>query len=136
MKIFPILLTLTPALLTAGLVFVVHAIPAIRIKANELMQKSPAVDRLREVTHDLSLLGSAAGAYFGYTEQDPQMYAFTVAWFVMFYTLANKFAFRVHELAERDAAKGHRKMAGTVRSIAQQVVRAELDRSIEENPKG
>lgn len=87
------------------------------------------VDRGREIAHDLSVLGSGAAAYIGCRDEDIVLIAFTFAWFVAFSTIANRAALWATELRDRDEKKAHRKMAGTMRSIARDVVRAELERS-------
>ncbi|NCT98694.1 MAG: hypothetical protein GXD23_15110 [Comamonadaceae bacterium] len=124
---FQILAVLAPVSLLAMLVFKA-ALPALRRKLEVLEQQPYAVSRMREVAHDFSAIGSAAGTYFGYKETDILMFAFTLAWFIVFYTLANRYAKLEADLQERESAKAHRKMAGTVRGIAQSVFRAEFER--------
>lgn len=124
-----ILAALAPGVLTAVLGLVVTLWEPIKMRLQEYREVPELMERVREIAHDLSLLGSGAAAYIGYRDEDIVLIAFTVAWFATFSTFANKAAIRAGNLRERDEMKAHRKMAGTVRSIARDVVRAELERS-------
>lgn len=128
MKILHILAALAPGLFTAVLGFVVTAGPMMARKVRAFLSVPELVERLREVFHDLSMVGSAAGVYIGFRDSDISLVLFTLMWFYVFGWLSNRAALRAAELREREAVKAHRKMAGTVRSIARDVVRAELDR--------
>lgn len=124
-----ILAALAPGMLTAVLGLVVTLWEPMKMRLQEYREVPELMERVREIAHDLSLLGSGAAAYIGYRDEDIVLIAFTFAWFVTFSTFANKAALRAGKLRERDEMKAHRKMAGTVRSIARDVVRAELERS-------
>jgi hypothetical protein len=124
-----ILVALAPGMLTAVLGLVVTLWEPMKMRLKEYREVPEMVERVREIAHDLSLLGSGAAAYIGYRDEDIVLIAFTFAWFVAFSTIANRAALWATELRERDEVKAHRKMAGTVRSIARDVVRAELERS-------
>jgi hypothetical protein len=126
---YQILAALAPGLLTAALCLVVTLWAPMKLRLKEYREVPELVERVREIAHDLSLLGSAAAAYFGYHGEDILLISFTIAWFVAFSMVANKAALRAAKLRKRDEMTAHRKMAGTVRSISRSVFRTELERS-------
>ena len=102
--------------------------PALRRKFEELDQSAAAVSRMRELTHDFSMLRSTILALVGYKFSDGIVVAFSVAWFVAFYALANRFAEREVELANDSAEEAEARQLKTMRSIAYTVVRSEARR--------
>ena len=125
-QILAALAALAPGMLTAVLYLVVTLWEPMKQRLREYREVPELVERVREIAHDLSLVSSAAAAYFGYQGADILLISFTFAWFVAFAMFPNKAALRAAKLEEMNA---HRKMAGTVRSIACSVFRTELERS-------
>lgn len=128
-----ILVALTPGLLTAVLGLVVVLWTPMKNRLKEYSEVPALLERVREISHDLSLLGSAAFAVLGYQGEDILLIPFTLAWFVTFSKFANSAALRAEKLRELEDKKAHRRMAGTMRSIARSVMRAELDRRAEDS---
>lgn len=130
---YQILAALAPGVLTAILCLVVVLWEPMKSRLREYSEVPELMERVREISHDLSMLGSAAAAVLGYQGEDIVLISFTFAWFITFSQFADKAALRAAKLRELDDKKAHRRMAGTMRSIARNVMRAELDRRTEDN---
>lgn len=123
-----ILAALGPAIMSTAICLVVTLWDPVKHRIQLYREVPELMERIREVMHDLSLLGSGAAAFFGYRDQDILLIAITFAWFFTFSHFADKAALRAVKLREVREAEATNNVAETMRSIAHDVVREERER--------
>ena len=120
-----ILVALSPAVICAGLVFIVEGIPRLKSWAIALLQSRAKLETLKELLAHTAFYGSVIGGLLGYKKESIETYYFATAWLIVLLFATFRMVRRLEKIEELEETRLHRKMAGTVRSI----VRYELERA-------